>query len=222
MNISNDTSNKDMRDAFFDEIYLSSMDNKNIVVITNDMDIFSLRELKTQRPNQFINVGVAEQNMINIASGLASMGMKVIIYGIAPFVVYRCYEQIKFNICSMNLPVTIVGIGSGLSFAFDGPTHHAIQDISVMSALPEMQILNPSDSASAKYCSDLVLNSESPFYVRMDKGIHPKIHDLNKYSLPVCVYLFVFLMIFLYDDKIEDADAYRKYYNPRFYYAQIR
>ncbi|MAW67098.1 MAG: hypothetical protein CL708_04615 [Chloroflexi bacterium] len=182
MNISNDTSNKDMRDAFFDEIYLSSMDNKNIVVITNDMDIFSLRELKTQRPNQFINVGVAEQNMINIASGLASMGMKVIIYGIAPFVVYRCYEQIKFNICSMNLPVTIVGIGSGLSFAFDGPTHHAIQDISVMSALPEMQILNPSDSASAKYCSDLVLNSESPFYVRMDKGIHPKIHDLNKYE----------------------------------------
>ena len=162
MNISNDTSNKDMRDAFFDEIYLSSMDNKNIVVITNDMDIFSLRELKTQRPNQFINVGVAEQNMINIASGLASMGMKVIIYGIAPFVVYRCYEQIKFNICSMNLPVTIVGIGSGLSFAFDGPTHHAIQDVSVMSALPEMQILNPSDSASAKYCSDLVLNSESP------------------------------------------------------------
>ena len=73
MNISNDTSNKDMRDAFFDEIYLSSMDNKNIVVITNDMDIFSLRELKTQRPNQFINVGVAEQNMINIASGLASL-----------------------------------------------------------------------------------------------------------------------------------------------------
>ena len=99
MNISNDTSNKDMRDAFFDEIYLSSMDNKNIVVITNDMDIFSLRELKTQRPNQFINVGVAEQNMINIASGLASMGMKVIIYGIAPFVVYRCYEQIKFKVC---------------------------------------------------------------------------------------------------------------------------
>tara|TARA_B110000116_G_scaffold7851_1_gene6700 strand:+ start:508 stop:1437 length:930 start_codon:yes stop_codon:yes gene_type:complete len=182
MNISNNENNKDMRDAFFDEIYLSSMNNKNIVVITNDMDIYSLRELKTKRPNQFINVGVAEQNMINIASGLAYMGMKVIIYGIAPFIVYRCYEQIKFNICSMNLPVTIVGIGSGLSFAFDGPTHHAIQDISVMNALPEMQILNPSDSDSAKHCSDLVLNSESPFYVRMDKGMHPKIHNSNKYE----------------------------------------
>ena len=182
MNISNNENNKDMRDAFFDEIYLASMNNKNIVVITNDMDIYSLRELKTKRPNQFINAGVAEQNMINIASGLASMGMKVIIYGIAPFVVFRCFEQIKFNICSMNLPVTIVGIGSGLSFAFDGPTHHAIQDISVMNALPEMQILNPSDSDSAKYCSDLVLNSETPFYVRIDKGMHPKIHNLNKYE----------------------------------------
>ena len=137
------SNNKDMRDAFFDEIYLESFKNPDLIVITNDMDIFSLRKLKKQRPNQFINVGVAEQNMINIASGLASTGMKVIIYGIAPFVVFRCFEQIKMNICSMNLPVSIVGIGSGVSFAFDGPTHHAIQDISVMNALPEMSILNP-------------------------------------------------------------------------------
>ena len=113
------SNNKDMRDAFFDEIYLESIKNPDLIVITNDMDIFSLRKLKKQRPNQFINVGVAEQNMINIASGLASTGMKVIIYGIAPFVVFRCFEQIKMNICSMNLPVSIVGIGSGVSFAFD-------------------------------------------------------------------------------------------------------
>ena len=174
--------NKDMRDAFFDEIYLESINNPNLIVITNDMDIFSLRKLKKQRPNQFINIGVAEQNMINIASGLASCGMKVIIYGIAPFVVFRCFEQIKMNICSMNLPVSIVGIGSGVSFAFDGPTHHAIQDISVMNALPEMNILNPSDSNSAKQCSDLILNTENPFYVRLDKGVHPKVHDFDKFE----------------------------------------
>ena len=174
--------NKDMRDAFFDEIYLESINNPNLIVITNDMDIFSLRKLKKERPNQFINVGVAEQNMINIASGLASCGMKVIIYGIAPFVVFRCFEQIKMNICSMNLPVTIVGIGSGVSFAFDGPTHHAIQDISVMNALPEINILNPSDSNSAKQCSNLILNTENPFYVRLDKGVHPKLHDFDKFE----------------------------------------
>ena len=182
MNISDSNKNKDMRDAFFDEIYLESINNPNLIVITNDMDIFSLRKLKEQRPNQFINVGVAEQNMINIASGLASCGMKVIIYGIAPFVVFRCYEQIKFNICSMNLPVSIVGIGTGVSFAFDGPTHHAIQDISVMNALPEMHILNPSDSNSAKHCSDMILKNENPFYVRLDKGVHPKIHNFKKFE----------------------------------------
>lgn len=176
------SNNKDMRDAFFDEIYLESIKNPDLIVITNDMDIFSLRKLKKQRPNQFINVGVAEQNMINIASGLASTGMKVIIYGIAPFVVFRCFEQIKMNICSMNLPVSIVGIGSGVSFAFDGPTHHAIQDISVMNALPEMSILNPSDSNSAKYCSDLILNTKNPFYVRLDKGVHPMIHNFEKFE----------------------------------------
>ena len=174
--------NKDMRDAFFDEIYLESINNPNLIVITNDMDIFSLRKLKEQRPNQFINVGVAEQNMINIASGLASCGMKVIIYGIAPFVVFRCFEQIKMNFCSMNLPVSIVGIGSGVSFAFDGPTHHAIQDISVMNALPEMNILNPSDSNSAKQCSNLILNTENPYNVRLDKGVHPKLHNFDKFE----------------------------------------
>ena len=179
---SSGSNNKDMRDAFFDEIYLESIKNPDLIVITNDMDIFSLRKLKKQRPNQFINVGVAEQNMINIASGLASTGMKVIIYGIAPFVVFICFEQIKMNICSMNLPVSIVGIGSGVSFAFDGPTHHAIQDISVMNALPEMSILNPSDSNSAKYCSDLILNTKNPFYVRLDKGVHPMIHNFEKFE----------------------------------------
>ena len=182
MNSVDSNNNKDMRDAFFDGIYLESINNPNLIVITNDMDIFSLRKLKKQRPNQFINVGVAEQNMINIASGLASTGMKVVIYGIAPFVVFRCFEQIKMNICSMNLPVSIIGIGSGVSFAFDGPTHHAIQDISVMNALPEMSILNPSDSNSAKYCSDLILNTENPFYVRLDKGVHPKIHNFDKFE----------------------------------------
>tara|TARA_Y100001970_G_scaffold197312_1_gene240060 strand:- start:2409 stop:3332 length:924 start_codon:yes stop_codon:yes gene_type:complete len=182
MNFVGSNNNKDMRDAFFDEIYLESIKNPNLIVITNDMDIFSLRKLKKERPNQFINVGVAEQNMINIASGLASAGMKVIIYGIAPFVVFRCFEQIKMNICSMNLPVSIVGIGSGVSFAFDGPTHHAIQDISVMNALPEMSILNPSDSNSAKYCSDLILNTKKPFYVRLDKGVHPMIHNFEKFE----------------------------------------
>ena len=169
-------SKKDIRDSFFDELHQIGSKDHDVVIITNDMDVFSLREFKNNFPNQFINMGVAEQNMINVAAGLASCGKKVYIFGILSFVTFRCYEQIKFNICSMNLPVTIVGMGCGLSFGFDGPTHHAIQDIIVMNALPEMMILNPSDSRSAAECAHISYKARTPTYVRIDKGQYPEFY----------------------------------------------
>ena len=170
---------KDIRDAFFDELYQIGAKDRDVVILTNDMDVFSLKEFKNNYPEQFINIGVAEQNMINVAAGLASCGKKVFIFGILSFVTFRCYEQIKFNICSMNLPVTIVGMGSGLSFGFDGPTHHAIQDIIVMNALPEMMILNPSDSRSAAECAHISYKEGTPTYVRIDKGQYPELYIEN-------------------------------------------
>ena len=115
---------RDIRDCFFDEVFDLACRDTQIIVVTNDMDIFSLRQFKKNFPERFINVGVAEQNMINIAAGLASCGKKVVIYGITPFLIYRCFEQIKFNICSMSLPVVFAGVGVGLAFSYDGPTHH--------------------------------------------------------------------------------------------------
>ena len=172
----NNTMQKDIRDAFFDELYQIGSTDRDVVILTNDMDVFSLKEFRNNYPEQFINIGVAEQNMINVAAGLASCGKKVYIFGILSFVTFRCYEQIKFNICSMNLPVTIVGMGSGLSFGFDGPTHHAIQDIIVMNALPEMMILNPSDSRSAAACAHISYKAGTPTYVRIDKGQYPEFY----------------------------------------------
>lgn len=162
--------NIDIRDAFFDKIYELGMLDRDLIVITNDMDAFGLREFRKHRPEQFINVGVAEQNMINVAAGLSSCNKKVFIYGIASFVTLRCYEQIKFNICSMMLPVTIIGMGSGLSFSYDGPTHHAIQDVAIMRALPEMSILNPSDIYSSRMSAEYSYQHNAPLYVRLDKG----------------------------------------------------
>ncbi len=161
---------KDMRDAFFEELYSYGAANKDVVIIANDMDAFSLKKFKKDYPNQFINAGVAEQNMVNVAAGLASCGKRVFIYGITSFVTLRCYEQIKFNVCSMNLPVTIVGMGSGFSFGFDGPTHHNVQDLSIMRALPGMTILSPCDSVSASKCVEYISKTLSPAYVRIDKG----------------------------------------------------
>ncbi len=170
----------DIRDAFFDKIYEIASVDKNVIFMTADADAFSLKKFKKDFPNQFMNVGVSEQNLITVAAGLALSGKKVFIYAIIPFITMRCYEQIKVNICSMNLPVTIIGSGSGLSFGNDGPTHHAIQDISVMRTLPEITILNPSDSTSASECASLSYESKCrPVYVRLDKGTFPNIYNEN-------------------------------------------
>lgn len=160
----------DIRDAFFQEIANHALNDPDFIIITNDMDAFALAEFKSKYPERFINSGVAEQNMVNIAAGLASAGKKVLIFGILSFISTRCFEQIKLNICGMNLPVIIVGIGPGLSFSFDGPTHHATNDITIMRQLPELRILNPSDENTASAAATIALDFSAPTYVRLDKG----------------------------------------------------
>jgi len=165
---------KDIRDAFFDEIANYANINEDLIIVTNDMDVFSLQKLRKEKPKQFINVGVAEQNMINVAAGLASTGKKVVIFGIASFIILRCYEQIKMNICSMKLPIIIAGIGTGFSFSYDGPTHHATNDLSVARSLPEMDVYSPGDIDSAILSARSILNFKSPAYCRIDKGVYPE------------------------------------------------
>ena len=163
----------DIRDAFFDRVYDFAKNNPNIFFISADMDAFSLRKLSKDFPNQYLNVGVSEQNMINVACGLAISGKSVFCYSIASFATLRCLEQIKVNICSMNLPVTIIGAGAGFSFGYDGPTHHGHQDISSMRLMPEMNILELSSIDAASLAVDYALKIKSPCYIRLDKGFFP-------------------------------------------------
>lgn len=166
-------SDADIRDAFFDEFYKTGSTDSDVMFLSSDMDAFSLRKFKTDFPNQFINVGVAEQNMINVAAGLALSGKKVFCYGIAAFVTMRCFEQIKVNICSLNLPVAIIGAGAGFSFGYDGPTHHGLQDMAIMRLLPEMSVFNLSSNDLAKASVRMAYKSEGPVYIRLDKGPFP-------------------------------------------------
>jgi transketolase len=174
----------DIRDAFFDELYRLAENDENVVLMTADMGAFSLERFRKDFPNRFINVGIAEQNMISAAAGLALAGKKVFVYAIIPFVTLRCLEQIKVDLCVMNLPVTIVGAGAGFTYSSDGPTHHAIEDVSVMRALPGMTILNPSEQTTAKAAAHQACHASGPVYVRLDKGVWPVLHqaedDLSK------------------------------------------
>lgn len=173
-------SDVDMRDAFFDELYNIAKDDSQVVFLTADMGAFSLVRFKKDLPEQYINVGVAEQNMVSVAAGLALGGKTVFVYTIVPFATMRCYEQIKIDLCCMNLPVTIIGVGAGFTYGSDGPTHHAIHDIAVMRTLPEITILNPSDSVMIQAFARIAYKSTGPVYVRIEKGKLPLIYDEAK------------------------------------------
>ncbi|MBA7566560.1 Apulose-4-phosphate transketolase subunit B [subsurface metagenome] len=177
MNIPNKRPDIDIRDAFFNEVYAIASRDPNVIFLSADMGAFSLNAFKKDLSSQHINVGVAEQNLVSIAAGLALGGKKVFIYSIAPFVTYRCYEQIKIDLSCMRLPVTIIGSGPGITYSSDGPTHHAIQDIAIMRALPEMMILNPSDPVTAAAAARISYKNDGPVYVRIDKGKLPLLYD---------------------------------------------
>ncbi len=169
----------DIRDAFFDELHAIAAEDSSVLFLTADMGAFSLEKFKADFPRQFINIGPAEQNLASIAAGLALSGKKVFIYGIASFVSQRCYEQIKIDICAMNLPVVIIGSGPGFAYTSDGITHHATQDISIMRALPKIVIFNPSDHCTASAAAKISYKSNQPFYIRLDKGKFPVLYHKN-------------------------------------------
>ncbi|MCM8768597.1 MAG: 1-deoxy-D-xylulose-5-phosphate synthase [Candidatus Omnitrophica bacterium] len=171
-----------MRDAFFDRLYQLAWNDRRIMVVAADMGAPSLDKFRRDLSTQFLNVGIAEQTMVTIATGLALSGKKVYTYAIMPFATLRCYEAIKVNIALMNIAVTIVGVGTGFSYDDSGPTHHSTEDLSVMRALPNMTIYCPSDSLMAARFADLTYNLNSPCYVRLDRKVLPAV-DRKDYDL---------------------------------------
>jgi transketolase len=169
----------DIRDAFFDELYRIAEEDQDVVFMTADMGAFSLVKFRKDFPERFVNVGISEQNLISTAAGLALSGKKVFVYAIIPFITLRCLEQIKVDLCVMNLDVAIVGAGAGFTYSIDGPTHQAIEDVSIMRALPRMTIFNPSEAKTATAAARQAYRSSGPVYIRLDKGKWPSLRDDN-------------------------------------------
>ena len=169
----------DMRDAIFEELFLLAKEDKNIVLLMGDQGAQSFKKFREQIPEQFINAGIAEQNMIGVAAGLALAGKKPFVHAIANFVTLRCYEQIKINLGIMRLPIVLMGIGAGYAYGADGPTHHSIQDVAAIRAIPGIAILNASDTVNASVFPGLAVNISGPAYIRFDKGAFPSIYDYD-------------------------------------------
>lgn len=175
-------SNKDIRDIFFENVKNNFLKNKKNYILTNDADVFALKKIKNNQ--RFIDAGVAEQNLINIASGLAKYNKFPLVYGFCTFLTFRCYEQLRFNVASHNLNIKIIGIGPGYSFPYDGPTHHGTQDLYLMYLIPEFEIYNISDNNLANIVSKNLSSMKGPVYIRLDKGVlnynQNIIYDLKK------------------------------------------
>lgn len=157
----------DIRDAFFGELLILARRDKNVILLTADMGAFKLEEFKKELPDQYINVGVAEQNLINVAAGLALGGKKVFCYAIASFLIQRCYEQIKVNLCDMCLPVTLIGMGAGNYYWWDGSTHCIPHDREIMGVLPNMEVITVNDERMAKQAVKIGYTSKKPLYIRL-------------------------------------------------------
>lgn len=166
-----------MRDAFFDRLYEIASKDRNVMLVSADMGAPSLDKFREDLGSQYLCVGIAEQSMITVATGLALSGKKAYTYAIMPFATLRCYEITRVDLSMMNLPVTIIGVGAGFSYDDSGPTHHSTEDISAMRALPNMTILNASDSVMAAEFAEISYRLPGPSYVRLDRQVLPIIYE---------------------------------------------
>lgn len=164
-----------MREAFAEAIYeAASKDDKIRIVVADMSPAGAIKKFAEEWPERFINVGVAEQNMIGVAAGLAMRGLRPFAYTIATFSLYRPFEMIRDDLCYQNLPVTVVGMGSGVVYSTLGSTHHSQEDIAIAGAIPNMTVLTPSDPLevrqSVEYCAT---KSDGPVYLRFGKAGEP-------------------------------------------------
>ncbi|WP_320675959.1 transketolase family protein [Prochlorococcus sp. MIT 1300] len=166
-----------MRNAFAQEITNLAKVREDIVLLSGDIGNRMFDSFKEIAPNRFINCGIAEANMMSLASGMALTGLKPVIYTITPFTTTRCLEQIKIGVAYHQASVVIVGTGSGLSYAELGATHHSLEDIAIIKALPGIRILAPADSAQLKVQFREAIELGGPTYIRIGKKGEPNIHN---------------------------------------------
>lgn len=159
-----------MRREFSDAIEKIALEDEKIVFITGDLGYNALENLQAKLGNRFINAGVAEQNMIGLAAGMAFKGFKVFCYSIAPFVVYRCWEQFRNDVCLHDLPVFLVGNGGGYGYGIMGSTHHAIEDLAGLSALQNVKCWIPAFADEVEPFLNQIVADCRPAYLRLGAG----------------------------------------------------
>lgn len=165
-----------MRNAFSAVLCELARQDPRIIFLVSDIGNITFDSFRKEFPDRFLNVGVAEASMVGVSAGLALCGKIPITYTIASFQVMRAFEQIRDDVCYQNLPVKIVGVGGGLAYSTLGPTHHTIEDVAMLRAIPNMTIVCPADPIEARLAAFAVVEHDGPVYVRLAKAGEPALY----------------------------------------------
>jgi transketolase len=168
------------RDVLIDKIFEAMKTDHSIFFLSADFGAPSLDKLRERFSERFLNVGIAEQNLVNIATGLALEGWNVYAYAIAPFLTMRAFEQIRTNLSILSqvrpVNVNLIGVGAGLSYDVTGPTHHCLEDTCIMRVLPNMAVFSPCDHVTVERFVDYSLRVKMPKYLRLDGKAQPQVY----------------------------------------------
>lgn len=165
------------RDAVFGELYEIALKDPAVIVFSADTGARKFADFQATIPKQFYNIGISEQNAISAAAGLALTGKRVFVFGIANFVTVRPFEQIRIDVCGMNVPVTILAGGTGYVYSSDGLTHHMRENIALLRTLPNMTLWSPSDYTMSAGLVHLAYKKKGPSCIFFDKGPFRRIYD---------------------------------------------
>jgi transketolase len=174
-----------MRTAFIKQLIEEAHKNEKIFLLVGDLGYNVVEPFRDAFPDRFINVGIAEQNMIGIAAGLAMNGFIVYCYSIGNFPTLRCLEQIRNDVAYYNSNVRIVSVGAGYAYGSIGMSHHATEDIGIMRTLPNMTVCTPSDPFEARRITTLSVSHQGPMYIRLGKAGEQNYHSMPKLGFQI-------------------------------------
>jgi transketolase len=174
-----------MRTAFIKQLVEEAATNDKIYLIVGDLGYSVVEEFAERYPERFLNAGIAEQNMIGVAAGLAMEGYNVYVYSIGNFPTLRCMEQIRYDAAYHNLNVKIVSVGAGYAYGSLGASHHATEELGMMRTIPNMVVSSPGDPIEARAITTLSANYEGPMYIRLGKAGEKIVHKEDSIALNI-------------------------------------
>lgn len=165
-----------MREAFSTALIQLAQKDPRVILLTGDHGYALFDEFRRVCPNQYINAGIAEQNMVGMAAGLARTGFRPVVYGLSAFIPVRVLEQIKLDVAHDRLPVIFIGDGAGFVYSHLGTSHQSTEDIACARAIPDLQVFSPADAFEMTMCMQAAYQANASIYLRMGKSDRGTVH----------------------------------------------